>query len=135
MCCSFIRNYQHATRILDGTRASDGAFVTLKLVNRRDHPHEVDIARYFSSKALAESANHCVPVYNVLSVPDEEDTEIIVMPLLRDYTYPPFGTFGEAVECVRQLFEVWFRMFKSIAQSLTFARASILCTSTVLLIG
>jgi hypothetical protein len=48
----------------------------------------------------------------VLPVPDEEDMAIIVMPLLRDYTYPPFGTFGEAVECVRQLFEVCLRTLK-----------------------
>ncbi|KAF8134314.1 kinase-like domain-containing protein [Boletus edulis] len=91
--------------ILDATRASDGAFVALKLVNRRDHPHEIEIAQYFSSQTLATSANHCVLVYDLLPVFDEEDKAIIVMPLLRDYTYPPFGTFGEAVECVRQLFE------------------------------
>ena len=52
------------------------------------------------------SANHCVPVYDVLPVPDEEDMVIIVMPLLQDYLRPPFGTIGEAVECFRQLFEV-----------------------------
>jgi hypothetical protein len=52
------------------------------------------------------SANHCVPVYDVLPVPDEEDRVIIVMPLLQEYLRPPFRTIGEAVECFRQLFEV-----------------------------
>lgn len=109
---SSIKNYKYATRILDATRASDGARVTLKLINTRDHPHEIDIARYFSSsQTVAASANHCVPVYDVLPIPDEEDKAIIVMPLLRSYTHPPFGTFGEVVECVRQLFEVCLRTF------------------------
>lgn len=57
------------------------------------------------------SANHCVPVYDVLSVPDEEDRVIIVMPLLQEYLRPPFGTIGEAVECFRQLFEVGLQSF------------------------
>lgn len=78
----------------------------LKLVNKTYHPHEIDIGRYFSSQPLAISPNHCVPLYDVLPVPDEEDRVIIVMPLLQDYLRPPFHTIGEAVECFRQLFEV-----------------------------
>jgi hypothetical protein len=49
--------------------------------------------------------NHCVPILDVLAVPDEE-RDIIVMPLLRRYSNPPFETFGEVVDCLRQLFEV-----------------------------
>ncbi|KAH0828135.1 hypothetical protein J3R83DRAFT_3810 [Lanmaoa asiatica] len=105
LMCEDSRGAKYATRILDGTRASDGAFIMLKLVNRRDHPHEIDVARYLSSQTLVTSANHCVPVYDVLPVPDEEDNAILVMPLLRDYRHPPFGTFGEVIECFRQLFE------------------------------
>lgn len=78
----------------------------LKLVNTTYHPHEIDIARYLSSQPLATNANHCVPVYDVLPVLDEEDRVIIVMPLLQNYLRPPFHTIGEAVECFRQLFEV-----------------------------
>lgn len=55
------------------------------------------------------SANHCVPVYDTLPVPEEEDRVIIVMPLLQDYLRPPFNTIGEAVECFRQLLEVGLR--------------------------
>ena len=67
-----------------GTRAS---FITLKPLDRRDHPHEIDITQYFSSKTLVTSVNPCVPVYDPLSIPDE-DKAIAVMPLLREHTHP-----------------------------------------------
>jgi hypothetical protein len=81
--------------------------VTLKCINRGDHPYEADIALYFSSQALAsQPANHCVPVYEVFALDAKDDTMIMVMPLLRPYNDPSFDTIGEAVECFRQLFEV-----------------------------
>ena len=82
--------------------------MTLKRIKRGDHPYEADIALYFSSQALAsQPANHCVPVYEVFALDAaEDDTTIIVMPLLRPYIDPIFDTIGEAVECFRQLFEV-----------------------------
>ena len=81
--------------------------VTLKRIKRGDHPYEADIALYFSSQALAsQSANHCVPVYEVFTLDSDDDTMIMVMPLLRPYSDPSFDTIGEAVECFRQLFEV-----------------------------
>ncbi|KIJ18458.1 hypothetical protein PAXINDRAFT_167058 [Paxillus involutus ATCC 200175] len=94
------------SRILDGTRLSDGEYVALKRVKKTDHPHEVDIAQFFSSAPLAgEIANHCVPIHEVLPIPDEEESVLIIMPLLGDYTEPHFDTIGETVECFRQLFE------------------------------
>ncbi|KAF8836449.1 hypothetical protein BDN67DRAFT_936726 [Paxillus ammoniavirescens] len=95
-----------ATRILDGTRLSDGKYVALKLVNKTDHPHEVNIAQFFCSAPLAgEIANHCVPIHDVLPIPGDEERVIIIMPLLGDYTQLPFDTIGETVDCFRQLFE------------------------------
>ncbi|KAH7920628.1 hypothetical protein BV22DRAFT_1097836 [Leucogyrophana mollusca] len=92
--------------ILDATRTEDGSFVTLKIVKKSVHPHEVDIGLYFSSKSLAsDPANHCVPIHEVLQVPEDDDRVIIVMPLLRLYSNPRFDTVGEVVECFRQLFE------------------------------
>ncbi|KAL4061838.1 hypothetical protein V8B97DRAFT_1999172 [Scleroderma yunnanense] len=92
--------------ILDGTRLSDGAYVTFKIVSNSDHPYEVEIGRFLSSEQLRrDPTNHCIPIYDVLSVPDDQDKVIIVMPLLREYTSPPFDTVGEAIECFRQLFE------------------------------
>ena len=81
--------------------------VTLKCINRGDNPYEADIALYFSSQALAsQPANHCVPVYEVFALDAEDDTMIMVMPLLRPYGDPAFDTIGEVVESFRQLFEV-----------------------------
>lgn len=58
---------------------------------------------------LSDPQNHCVPLLEVLIPPDETpDTRILVMPLLRPFDSPIFDTFGEAVECIRQLFEVGF---------------------------
>ncbi|KAH0828801.1 hypothetical protein J3R83DRAFT_3249 [Lanmaoa asiatica] len=102
------RNLQvyEVAHIIDATRLSDGQYVTLKRIKRSDHQHEVDIGLYFSSESLAtQPTNHCVPFYDILSLEDQ-DTVIIVMPLLRLYSDPHFDTFGEVIECFRQLFEV-----------------------------
>lgn len=78
----------------------------MKRIKKSEHPYEVDIGLYFSSGDLAtQPANHCVPFYDVLCL-DDQDTVIIVMPLLRLYSDPPFDTFGEVTGCFRQLFEV-----------------------------
>ncbi|KAL4065250.1 hypothetical protein J3A83DRAFT_4360518 [Scleroderma citrinum] len=92
--------------LLDGTRLSDGAYVIFKIVSKSFHPYEVEIGHFLSSEPLrSDPTNHCIPIYDVLSIPDDKDKVIIVMPLLREYTSPPFGTVGESVECFRQLFE------------------------------
>lgn len=69
------------------------------------HPDELDIGLYFSESFASHPENHCVPFYEILSF-DDNETVIIVMPLLRPYADPPFDTFGEVMECFRQLFEV-----------------------------
>ncbi|GBE80577.1 predicted protein [Sparassis crispa] len=91
---------------LDATRISDGAMVLLKRVSTSIHPYEIEIGQFFSSEPLASNAqNHCVPIYDVLRVPDNEDIALLVMPLLRGYDDPPMQTMGEAVEFFRQIFE------------------------------
>ena len=92
---------------MDATRIADGAFVSLKLVEKSDHPYEAEIATYLSSEPLrSEPGNHSVPIYEVLCIPDDENTEILVMPFLRSYGSPRFDTFGECMEFLRQIFEV-----------------------------
>lgn len=92
---------------MDATRVSDNLYVSLKRVKKLDHPHEVEIGQYFmSAKLSSDPKNYCVPFLDVLSVPDESDVDIIVMPLLLPFTKIRFDTFGEVVECLRQLFEV-----------------------------
>lgn len=92
---------------MDATRISDNTVVSLKRIKRDIHPHEVEIALYFSTEPLASHPrNHCVPIYEVLDVPDDENEVIIVMPFLREYNDPRFKSVGEAVEFFRQIFEV-----------------------------
>ena len=99
--------WRKRSSILDATRTSDGAYVVLKIISKSVHPYEVEIGQFFSSEPLrSNTANHCIPIHDVFSVPDDKDKMVMVMPLLREYTSPPFGTIGEAVECFRQLFEV-----------------------------
>jgi hypothetical protein len=84
--------------------------VSLKRVSKSRHPYEAEIAELFSSDPLAmDPQNHCVPILQILAVPDDADLIVIIMPLLREYDSPRFDTIGEAVECIRQLFEVWFQ--------------------------
>lgn len=81
----------------------------LKWFNPSYHPFEADIGSFFSSGDRASNPrNHCVPIYDVLRVPDEEDAQILVMPLLRKYGDPPFETVGEVVDFFRQTIEVSF---------------------------
>jgi hypothetical protein len=54
----------------------------------------------------SDPRNHCVPIYEVLQLPDDEDKLILVMPLLKEYDIPRFDTIGEVVEFFQQLFEV-----------------------------
>jgi hypothetical protein len=99
-------------QLMDAIRISDGKAVGLKKVSKSRHPYEEEIIRFFSSDPLAKDPrNHCVPAFEILSVPDDRDLIIIVMPLLREYDSPRFDTYGEAVECIRQLLEVGSRRF------------------------
>ncbi|KAI8993985.1 hypothetical protein BD414DRAFT_535053 [Trametes punicea] len=92
--------------ILDAIRMANNAVVVLKQVMMSCFPYEVAISQYLSSEPLAsDSRNHCVPIYEVLDVPDDKDLKLLVMPLLHDFTEPRFLTVGEAVECRRQLIE------------------------------
>jgi hypothetical protein len=92
---------------MDATRVGDGRFVVLKFVQKSRHPFEAEIGSFFSAAPLAtDPANHCVPIYEILQVPDEEDVILLVMPLLRRYDDPRFDTFGEVLEFFRQIFEV-----------------------------
>jgi hypothetical protein len=93
--------------VMDATRLADDKTVSLKMIWKRTHPNEVAIAQYLSSPELAsDPKNHCVPIFEVLDVPDYENLQILVMPLLRVYNKPAMRTVGEAVGCFQQLFEV-----------------------------
>jgi hypothetical protein len=94
------------SHLLDASR-EDGSLVMLKYISTSRHPDEVEIGQLFSSQPLVSNPkNCCVPFYDVLRIPDDEDGAIIVMPLLYRMGHPPFQTIGEMVEFFRQIFEV-----------------------------
>lgn len=79
----------------------------LKHINISRHPHEVEVGQLFSTEPLVSNpSNRCVPFYDVLRIPADDDGVILVMPLLYRIENPPFGTVGEVVEMFRQIFEV-----------------------------
>jgi hypothetical protein len=81
--------------------------MSLKAVEKSLHPYEAEIGLFLSKEPLASDIhNHCVPILDILQVPDDQDRIIIVMPMLRRYDNPRFDTFGEAVDFFRQVFEV-----------------------------
>lgn len=100
----------HSTQnplVQDAVRKDDNRRVMMKKINTKRHEHEQEIATYFSSKELADiPENHCVPIWEVMQVPDDNDIIILVMPLLRDCMSPAFETVGEVVEFLSQVFDV-----------------------------
>jgi hypothetical protein len=94
---------------MDATRLVDGTYVMLKLVHKSDHPFEGDIGLFLRSGQLnSDPRNHCVPIYEVLQIPDDENATVIVMPLLRPFDNPKFQTCGEVMDFLRQVFEASF---------------------------
>ncbi|KAJ7147583.1 hypothetical protein C8R43DRAFT_1097128 [Mycena crocata] len=95
-------------KILDAIRVEDGHLVTFKKIQKSvpEYAAETNIGLYFSTPPrAAHPHNHCIPTYEVLQIPDDAEHELIVMPALRRFTSPPFDTFGEVVECLRQIFQ------------------------------
>ncbi|KAI5900649.1 uncharacterized protein SCHCODRAFT_02563594 [Schizophyllum commune H4-8] len=91
--------------VLDATKLPFGEPVMLKRVNKLQSK-EVEITAMLSSPALLKDPrNHCIPVYDVLEIPDDDNLRILVLPLLRKYDDPPFDTVGEVVDCLRQVLE------------------------------
>ncbi|KAJ7282640.1 hypothetical protein C8J57DRAFT_1710738 [Mycena rebaudengoi] len=92
--------------IMDAVRIAEGALVTLKQVKRSEFAAEADICALLSAEPLAsDPRNHCVPLYEVLQVPDSDDLILLVMPLLMDWDFPFFYTIGEIVDFFGQIIE------------------------------
>ncbi|KAJ3551174.1 hypothetical protein NM688_g4866 [Phlebia brevispora] len=92
--------------LMDATRISDGKIVMLKTVSDETHPYELEINRLFNSEPYASHPrNHCVRVYEILSLPEDPHLHILVMPLLRPFNEPSFKTIGEVVDFFHQVFE------------------------------
>ncbi|KAH9008199.1 kinase-like domain-containing protein [Lactarius hengduanensis] len=90
---------------MDATRIQDGKRVMLKKVLLEEGPHELRISRMFSSGAAAtNSRNHCVPLLDVIELPNSGH-QLMVMPFLRPFDNPHFQTFGEFVAFFAQVCE------------------------------
>ncbi|KAI0629620.1 kinase-like domain-containing protein [Trametes polyzona] len=90
-------NYQ----VLDATRLSNRELVAVKSTYKVGQ--ELQIAKYFTS--ICDSANHCVPVYDIFSDPHDPRMALLVMPYLRPCNNPEFATVGDVVEFVDQTIE------------------------------
>ncbi|KAJ7155629.1 kinase-like domain-containing protein [Mycena filopes] len=85
--------------VLDAVWISDGVFVVLKKIRPSKHPDEVNICSMLAAGYLgSDPHNHCVPVYEVLCVPDDEDMVLMVMPFLSNWLFPEFHTVAEVVD-------------------------------------
>jgi hypothetical protein len=89
---------------MDATRARDGRQVMFKTVPSGS---ELEISQFLSSPELIpESHNHCVPLLDILELPDEPEQKLIVMPFLRPFDNPRFQTYGEFVSFFSQICDV-----------------------------
>ncbi|KAI0691780.1 kinase-like domain-containing protein [Cerioporus squamosus] len=88
-------------RVIDATSRSDNQLVAIKTT--RNDTRELHIARFLSEKHAPE--NHCVPVLDILQDPSEPHTALLIMPYLRSFNDPDFGTIGEVMEFIYQTLE------------------------------
>lgn len=87
--------------VLDAIRISDGRKVVLKRVSTSTE--EIPIARYLSSEPLlSDPRNNAVPILDTILLPDDDNTALLVMPLLFPMDVLPFRRVGEFAEAVRQ---------------------------------
>jgi len=89
---------------MDAMRQRDGKQVMLKRVSTA---RELEISQLVSSPRLRhDPRNHCVPLLEVIGLPDAHDQKLVVMPLLRPFDHPRFQTFGEFVAFFTQICDV-----------------------------
>ncbi|EGN91796.1 hypothetical protein SERLA73DRAFT_164364 [Serpula lacrymans var. lacrymans S7.3] len=95
----------HVVVILCVASTNIGTICSLKLLNKSQYPYKIEIGQLFSTEPLvSDLANHCAPIDDVLSVPDDQYQAVVVMPLLRSFDDPQFDTYGEVIDFFRQIF-------------------------------
>ncbi|KAF5366792.1 hypothetical protein D9758_006479 [Tetrapyrgos nigripes] len=98
--------------LMDALRVSDGMLLMLKKLeveNLSEPTRELRMNQILLSGTLESPQNHCIPIYEILNLPEDEHQCIVVMPFL-EHWWPrwwnlPFSTIGEAVGFLQQLFE------------------------------
>ncbi|KAJ7589540.1 kinase-like domain-containing protein [Mycena floridula] len=85
---------------LDAIRVKDSQKVVLKIVY--NHTDEERVASFFSLDSRRnDPMNHCVPILEILTVP-EKQFKILVMPFLLRCLYPRMHCMSEVVDFIRQ---------------------------------
>ncbi|KAF9481587.1 hypothetical protein BDN70DRAFT_803046, partial [Pholiota conissans] len=91
--------------VMDATCIKDNKPKMLKILRRAANSDEKRIAFYLCSPELMrEPGNHCVPIDEVLAIPEDADYEILVMPFLVPFDFPRFDTLGEIVDFFKEVF-------------------------------
>jgi hypothetical protein len=113
------------TVVMDATRLTDGMAVCIKRVKPREDMEEqhkkdeqelagvinmpsdeVEIARFLSGPLLPSGPNHSVTILDSFQDPLDPVGQYLVMPLLRPFDDPAFGTIDEVIDFVGQVLEV-----------------------------
>ncbi|KAI0265921.1 kinase-like domain-containing protein [Gloeopeniophorella convolvens] len=91
---------------MDASRVADGKQVMLKKLLEEDGSQELAIIKTFSSPDLAtDPRNHCVPLLDLIELPDSGHPKLMAMPYLRRFDKPRFQTYGEFVSFFSQICE------------------------------
>jgi len=139
-----LTEWQEPYHLMDALRKSDGLMVMIKKVRVEDPTsptREIRMNRLLSSGQLPldDPQNHCVPVYEILELPEDSQVYLLVMPFLRawwsNWDEAPFSTVGEAVAFVRQMFQVRNHVFIHMLILSPYYRGFIFYTATRLLIS
>lgn len=84
---------------------SDGKVVAIKQVGPSSH--EIEIGEMLSTReSLQDPLNHCVPILDHFSNPEEPNVDYIVMPLLLPFDNPAFYDISEIMNFMFQMLEV-----------------------------
>ncbi|THU94248.1 hypothetical protein K435DRAFT_756739 [Dendrothele bispora CBS 962.96] len=105
---------KEAYHLMDATRKSDGLVVLIKKIEVNDPANptrEIRMNRLLCSGLFSvdDPQNHCIPVYEILQLPENNKEHLLVMPFLEpwwpNWQEVPFSTIGEAITFMRQVFE------------------------------
>lgn len=91
--------------MLDAIRIKDNKPVFVKKI--RTWTDELPVALYLSSDVMrSDPRNRAMPLVDVILLPDDDESALIVMPLLREFDTPPFARRMEVIEALRQFLQV-----------------------------
>lgn len=98
--------------MFDGRRVADGTYVYMKRISQtrgKGVSDELDILQSLLSEPLkSDPRNRCMPIQDILHIPNESGEIVVVTPMFRPFYSPRFQTIGEAVAFFTQVFEVRF---------------------------